>query len=196
MSRKSRDPRRQLHDVEWAIRRGLGPRDLVPMLEKLAASAEPGSPPEQFALQELAGLVVADQPWRAALLCRRLLSHGEDARALGMLGTAHTLLGNFRAAARAYFRAEALAPDCPVLNHNLGHLLDVALDRPAAALRYLSRAHEALPGEPEITASYAHALVRSGQRAEGERLLRDAIGPNDARALLESWAADAPALAG
>jgi hypothetical protein len=37
------DPERLLHDAKWAIERDLGPRDLVPMLDKLVAHSARGS---------------------------------------------------------------------------------------------------------------------------------------------------------
>lgn len=191
MSRKrTLDPERLLHDARWAIDRGLGPRDLVPMLETLIAAAPPGSAGAAFGMKHLARLIVADQPWRAAALSRGALGHGDDELAFAVLGLAHSLLGHYRAAVRAYGRAAVLAPSCPVVSHNLGHLLDVGLDRPEDALTYLARAHTAAPDDAEIAVSYAHALVRTDQRDEAVRVLDGALAdrPDEARRLLESWA--------
>lgn len=191
MSRAAPDPERLLYDAQWGIRHGFPARELVAMLDKLVQSALPGSPPALFGMRQLAALIVAEQPWRAARLCHSVLAHGDDEQALAVLGLAHTLLGHYRAAARAYFRAAALIPSCPIVSHNLGHLLDVGLDRPHDALGYLLRSHEAEPRDREIAASYAHALVRSGERAEAERVLRSAVGDEQAEELLQAWSADA-----
>jgi Tfp pilus assembly protein PilF len=186
------DPDQLFHDAKWAVERELGPRDLVPMLEKLVAHAPRGSVAWSFGLKHLARVIADKQPWQAAVLARRVLAHGEDELAFAVLGLAQTMLGNYRAAARAYFRAAALAPGCPVIAHNLGHLLDVGLDRPAEALAHLLRAREAEPAEPEIAASYAHALMRTGQREEAERVLRAALAGrgDEASALLEAWSSE------
>jgi predicted Zn-dependent protease len=55
-------------------------------------------------------------------------------------------------------------------------LLDAALDRPEEALRWLSKAHDARPGDEEIAASYAHALVRVGRSDEARRVLASSMG--------------------
>src|SRR5690606_18047263 len=125
---------RLLSDVEWALEKGLGARDLVPMLERLLRRAASGSDAWVFASRQLAEQVVQRDPWRAAGLARRVLASCDDDRSWAVLALALTLMGHYRAAARAYRRALALAPDCPNHLHNLGHLLDVALDRPRSAL--------------------------------------------------------------
>jgi len=105
-----------------------------------------------------------------------------------VLGLAHTLLGIYRLATRSYRRALAPAPDCAGYEHNLGHVLDVALDRPQDALAHLERAHRALPEESEITSSYAHALLRSGQLDKARSLLGTAIkNPKDAEDIFNAW---------
>ena len=198
MSRSRQDPERLLYDAQWGIRHGFPKRELRAMLEKLIATAPAGSPAALYGERQLAALIVEDEPWRAARLSVDVLRHGDDELALGVLGLAHTLLGNYRAAARAYVRASALAPECPILAHNLGHLLDVALDRPHDALPHLERAHATLPHEPEIAASLAHALARTGAEAAALALLSGALGEEQAAELFEAWAADiavAPAAA-
>jgi Flp pilus assembly protein TadD len=192
------DPERLFHDAQWAVGRELGPRDLVPMLEKLVAHAPRGSAPWLFGMKHLARVIAGKQPWRAAVLARRVLAHGDDDLAFAVLGLAHTILGNYRAAARAYLRAAALAPGCPVVAHNLGHLLDVGLDRPADALGYLLRAHQAEPEQAEIAASYAHALVRTGQRDEAEEVLRAALAGREEQvaALLDAWSSEPSVVTG
>ncbi len=166
---------RLLSDVEWALEKGLGARDLVPMLERLLRRAASGSDAWVFASRQLAEQVVQRDPWRAAGLARRVLESCDDDRSWAVLALALTLMGHYRAAARAYRRALALAPDCPNHLHNLGHLLDVALDRPRSALPYLKLAHQAVPYEPEIAASYAHALARAGRVDEARRLLEKTL---------------------
>jgi tetratricopeptide (TPR) repeat protein len=185
----SKSPERLQSDVEWAMGQGLGPRDLLPMLEKLVAQAEPGTRPALYARQHLSALVVADSPWRAARLAREVLSFVDDERAWAVLGLAQTLLGNYRSAMKAYRRALALDPVCPACLHNLGHLLDVVYDRPDDALRYLRAAHRAWPREAEVSASYAHALARSGRLDEARRLLTRSLGSDSETvdAWLERW---------
>jgi tetratricopeptide (TPR) repeat protein len=184
---------RLLTDVEWALAKQFPARELVPMLENLVKAAPSGSEPSYFAKLRLSELLVADAPWRAARLAREVLERGDDDRAWGVLGLAHTLLGNYRTAARAYRRALFLAPECAVYQHNLGHLLDVGLERPRDALPHLRRAHANLPGESEIASSYAHALLRAGQAGEARKLLLKAVdGEAQADELLRAWHEGAP----
>jgi len=186
--RPSPDLERMLTDVEWAISKQFAARDLLPMLENLLRAAPPRSEAAYFAKLRLSELIVADAPFRAARLARDVLGRGESERAWAVLGLAHTLLGNYRIAARAYRRALALAPECPVYEHNLGHVLDVALDRPRDALVHLARAHRDLPNEAEIASSYAHALLRSGQLQRARELLLSAVkDPNEAESILAAW---------
>jgi Flp pilus assembly protein TadD len=169
-------------NVNWALSRGLPKRDLVAMLGKLIKSAEPESPEQLFAKLELSELIVQEQPFRAARLVEDVLRAGPDPRALGVLGIARTLLGSFKAARRAYEQALVLAPDHPALSHNLGHLLDVAFNRPREALRYLSAALRAEPRERALASSYAHALARAGHSVKAARLLEQSLGWSSAEA--------------
>ena len=178
-----------LRDVEWALAHELGPRDLVPMLEKLVRHAPKSSAASHFGRQCLSEIIVEADPWRAAVLARGILEQGEDDRAWAVLGLSHTLMGNYRSAARAYTHAIALSPGCASYHHNLGHMLDVALDRPRAALAHLQTAYRAEPDEEEIAASYAHALLRCDQREEAHRILKRALGRPKAERLLEGWVA-------
>ena len=160
------------------------------MLEKLLRHAPTTSPHAIFAKRQLAELTVQRAPWRAARLARDVLDVlPEDDRAWALLGLAHTLLGHFHSAERAYREAVLLAPFSPWYAHNLGHLLDVALDRPKDALRYLLSAHKGLPHEPEIAASLAHALARANRWSEAVPLLAKAIGKGEAAAeeMLRDW---------
>lgn len=180
-----------LSDVSWAIAQRLPKRDLLAMLARLVASAKPGSPEERFAKLELARLALDKQPFRAARLAQEVLRHGPDEAALGLLGIAHMRLGYFRAARHAFERALRIVPDDPAVLHNLGHLLDVAFDRPEEALAHLAHAFR-LADEPSIASSHAHALARTGQKARAEQILvRNArLSPGLAHATVESWTGD------
>ena len=186
--RPSPDLERMLTDVEWAISKQFAARDLVPMLENLVRAAPTVSEAAYFAKLRLSELIVGESPFRAARLARDVLVRGDSDRAWAVLGLAHSLLGNYRVAARSYRRALVLAPDCGVYEHNLGHVLDVALNRPLDALVHLARAHRALPDEREVASSYAHALLRSGQPERALELLRKAVpGPLAADEVLRAW---------
>ena len=188
--RKAVDVPRLHSDVRWALANGLGARDLVPMLERLHRYAPNGSDASIFAKTQLAELIVEKAPWRAARLARDVLAIADHARAWGLLGLAHTLLGNFRSARRAYVRALALEPGAVSYAHNLGHLLDSVFERPREALRWLALAYRAEPGEPEVAASYAHALVRAGRWEDAKRVLSCALAEPEAsiEARLRRWA--------
>jgi predicted Zn-dependent protease len=180
-------------DVEWAMSQGLSPRDLIPMLQRLALAADPASEYSLYARRNLAELIVQRSPFRAARLARSVLCSREDDRAYAVLGLAHLLMGNYRSAEKAYRSALAILPHCPWYAHNLGHLLDVGLNRPQDALSFLKLARRGLPQEVEIKASLAHALLRSGARAEAEReLLSYLEDPSEAQAQIERWTAESP----
>jgi tetratricopeptide (TPR) repeat protein len=175
--------------VQWGIDHDFCARDLAPMLERLIRRAPIESDAGTFARQTLAELSVAEQPWRAARLTRDLIAaERASAQTHGVLALAHSLLGNFRCAVQAYERALALAPDCVEYSHNLGHLLDVALERPRQALVHLGRAHRAEPDDVEIAASYAHALQHAGRTRDARRLLSRVVEPALADELLTRWA--------
>ena len=180
------DYERLLSDVQWAKRQQFSARELAPMLERLIAVAPPQARECLYAKLELAELTVAEKPFRAALLAREVLRNTEDDRAFGVLGLAHTLLGNYRAAVRAYRQAIAMAPRCPSYRHNLGHLLDLVFDQPAQALVHLEVAHCELGDEAEIASSYAHALLRAGFAERAADILTAALGAR-AAGVLESW---------
>jgi Flp pilus assembly protein TadD len=159
------------------------------MLKRLIASTAPGSPEQSFAKLELSELIVGDEPFRAARLALDVIKEGADPRAFGVLGIAHSLLGHFRAARKAYERAVELEPEHPAYRHNLGHLLDIAFDRPREALRHLAAARRARPSEPAIVTSEAHALTRAGQAARAVQLLVRALAwpAAEAEARVQSW---------
>jgi tetratricopeptide (TPR) repeat protein len=189
MDRQRRDLKTLVRDVEWALANNLEARELVEMLKKMVAQARAGSPESLFGKLKIAELVVTDSPWKAAVLARSVVTECRDGRAWAVLGLAHSMLGNFRAAVKAYRRALLLAPGNPWIMHNLGHLLDVALARPFDGLKYLDAARQALPTEPEIISSYAHALLRVGRRAEAHEMLRRGLEWDEARVdrQLEAW---------
>ena len=163
-------------EVEQALAEGEDADRTLSLLARLARAAPSGSDDWIFAHRHLAERGVEREPWRASLFARRVLClHPEDDGAWAVLGLAQSLLGNYRYAVRSYRRALALAPHNPWYAHNLGHLLDCALDRPEDALPLLSWATEAQPGEPEIAASYAHALARSGRVGQAKKVLRRVI---------------------
>jgi tetratricopeptide (TPR) repeat protein len=194
------DVKKLRRSVDWAMRQDLGPEELVPMLRRLARTAAPESTDFTFAHRHLAELSVEQQPWSAALSARQVLARTpEDDGAWAVLGLSFTLLGHYRAAVSAYRRAISLAPQNPWYGHNLGHLLDVALDRPVEAVRLLHVAHEREPREADIAASYVHALGRVGRVADARKLLKKFMrggGSSGQKALmqwLDSCEAKAPA---
>lgn len=163
--------------LAWRAERALreGDEEATGLLVRLARAAAPGGDPWVLAHRHLAEMAADRDPWRAALLARRVLAHRpDDAHAWALLGLACSLLGHARAATSAYERALARTPDNPYYAHNLGHLYDVALDRMDDAIRWLARAVARAPGDPEIAASYAHALARAGRMPEARRVLRHA----------------------
>ncbi len=184
-------------DVDQALRDRAEPEAILPLLARLARAAVPESEAWIFAHRHLAELGVEHDPWRAALFARRVLAqHPDDDGAWAVLGLAQSLLGHYRYAARAYERALSLVPENPWYAHNLGHLYDVALDRPADALPLLSRATFAETGEADIAASYAHALARCGKLSVAKRILKRAIrhGATADQMALSRWLDDgAPA---
>jgi Flp pilus assembly protein TadD len=130
----------------------------------------PDSPPPSLADVDPQG-----DPWNAALIARAATKRTPlHDGAWATLGLAHALLGNYAAAITAYTRAHRLAPQNPWYAHNLGHLLDVAMDRPADALPLLRAAERAQPGEPDLVSSLAHALARCGELEEAVRVLDSA----------------------
>jgi tetratricopeptide (TPR) repeat protein len=142
----------------------------------------------RVAHRELAARMVDSHPWRASLLLRRVLRiHRWDDGSWALLGLAQSLLGNHRYAVRAYRQALRLAPNNPWYAHNLGHLYDAVLDRPLQALPLLRRsvAHveRLTQAEPlrfrgirdEVVASYAHALLRTGDSLSARQLMREVI---------------------
>jgi Flp pilus assembly protein TadD len=173
------------------------------LLVQLVSVAEEESDASLFAHRHLAELYLEDNPWKAALHLRRVLVYcAEDDILHALMGLCHALLGNYRVAVRSYREASSLAPQTPWYHHNLGHLMDVALDDPTGAERHLRRAYELEPDHDEIIGSLAHCLARLGELEEAKKLaeLAQEKGPcnPDHRALFE-WiqggATDTPAAA-
>jgi tetratricopeptide (TPR) repeat protein len=161
--------------IEWKLARAVDPNDVLPMLHRLARMAADGTEESSFAHIHLAELLVERHPWRAALCARRVVAHRDDNRAWATLALCQTILGHYKFGVAAYHRALASAPNNPWYAHNLGHLLDVALDRPRDAVAWLKRAYEGAPQSGEVAASYAHALARAGELIAARRVLTKAM---------------------
>ncbi len=198
------EPEKRLRrDVESALRRALDPSEVLPMLHRLARTAAPGSEERVFAHRQLAELLAERSPWRAAIYARRVIAERpDDDRGWALLGLSQTLLGHYRFAVTAYQKALSCAPRNPWYAHNLGHLLDVALDRANDALGWLRTAYaEAAElghsASDDIAASFAHALGRAGKVGEAKRVLLRAMKRGGAsrehEALLEWIERGAPA---
>ncbi len=178
-----------LGDVAFALRQGLGPGELVPMLERLLELAPAGSEARRFGSLQLAEILIHTQPFRAASLARPVALECASDRAWGIVGLALTLLGHYRAAVRAYRHALLLAPNHAGYLHNLGHVLDVGLDRYREARAYLELAHRGEPKVREIASSLAHAVARAGHHNRAVDLLCESVGMTKSVALatVEIW---------
>ncbi|HEY8431551.1 MAG TPA: tetratricopeptide repeat protein [Sandaracinaceae bacterium] len=163
--------------AERAMDEGRGRRVVEPLLERILEIAPEGDPGCIFAHRHLAELRLEEDPWGAALHLRKVIgAKPHDDVAHSLMALAQALLGNYRAAVASYRRALALEPRNPWYHHNLGHLLDVALDDPHAALGHLELAlAHADPPEHEITASAAHCFARVGRLARARELARQAV---------------------
>ena len=171
-----------LDDVAFALREGLGPNDLIPMLERLLELAPRGSEASRFGQLQLAELMVPIQPFRAASLARVVAVDCTSDHAWGIVGLALTVMGHYRAAVKAFRLAIRLAPKHAGHLHNLGHVLDVGLGQPSIAVRYLELAHGNEPNIREIASSLAHAVALSGHRARALDILQQRVGMNQALA--------------
>ena len=171
------------------------------LLLKLASEADEATESWLFAHRHLAELYLESNPWKSALHLRRVLVHcGDDDVLHALYGLSHALLGNYRVATRAYRLAAQIAPQTPWYHHNLGHLMDVALEDPVGAESHLRRGYELEPDHDEIIGSLAHCVARLGDLKEARELalLAKKLGPcnPDHRVLLD-WidqgAVDTPA---
>jgi len=162
--------------IDDALRRDRPRSEVMPLLERLIAHAGDHGELFLYAHRHMAELLIADEPWQAALHLRRVIKAGAaDDTAHALMGLCQALLGNFDSAVFQYERALALEPTNAWYHHNLGHLLDVALNRPNSAATHLRWAHEAHPMEDEVTASLAHCLARLGQLEQAEALAQEAL---------------------
>jgi hypothetical protein len=176
------EPEKRLRrDVESALRCALDPSEVLPMLHRLARTAAPGSEERVFAHRQLAELLAEKSPWRAAIYAKRVIAERpDDDRGWALLGLSQTLLGHYRFAVTAYQKALSCAPTNPWYAHNLGHLLDVALDRANDALGWLRTAYSEAAelghsASDDIAASFAHALGRAGRVGEAKKVLLRAM---------------------
>lgn len=174
--RDAADPDASMRELERSLWAGERPEHLRAAFVELAQSSAVGSKAWQFALGHLAALLGPEDPWKASVVARRLLSQTpKDHVAWGVLGLSQSLLGNVKYAIHCYERALSIAPNEPRYAHNLGHLYDAALDKPERALPLLRLAHEREPRSADIAASYAHALGRAGRPKEGLDVLAPAL---------------------
>ncbi len=196
MSRRTSQLQRY-SDLCWALSHGAESRDLVPMLEQLLkVSPEPGEI-RRFAERHLAEQLLLKAPFRSARLARGLAQGGDDPEAWSLYGMALARVGCFQEALKAYRQAWRFAPHHPGHSHNLGHLLDVAMDRPSDGLEYLEAAYAAEPNVPDLASSLAHALARTGQGARALALLTQThpMSREQAGTLIARWLAAAAPLA-
>jgi len=186
--RSSLECERLRRDVEVALSSGPDPYRVLPLLHRLARAAEDGSEACVFAHRQLAEVLLERDPWRAALHARRVTRmRPEDDRGWAALGLSQSLLGNYHYAKIALCRALDCAPNNPWYAHNLGHMLDVALDQPREAVEHLQAAYERSGRHPDVATSLAHALARAGQPQAARLLLARSIKKRptpDQRALL------------
>lgn len=168
--------------AEGALSAGRGDPEVHRCLERIIELAEPGDADALFAHHHLAELLVEGHPWRAALHLRQVLRvESQDDAVHALMGLCQALLGNYKSAIASYTRALEAAPHTPWYHHNLGHLLDIGMERPEAAERHLRAAHRLEPEHDEITASLAHCLARRGALQEATMLAEAAVldAPNN-----------------
>ncbi len=162
--------------IDEALRRERPRAEVRPLVQRLLEEAPEDRDVQAYGHRLMAELHIEDSPWQAALHLRRVLKLGVTSdSAHALMGLCQALLGNFDSAVVHYERAIAIQPGNAWYHHNLGHLLDVALDMPEAAVSHLKTAHAAQPLEDEVTASLAHCLARVGQLEEAEALAREAL---------------------
>lgn len=177
------------HDVDRMLWAGESRAHVLARLAAVARSSPEGSDDWLFAVGTMAVVGAGTNPWKASLLARRVIALVPGASdAWGALGLAQSLLGNHLYAARCYQRAIALeggrATAQPSLLHNLGHLYDAVLDRPAEAIPLLTDALAAakrarLPRatREEMAASLAHAVARGGEARRAREILDAELSP-------------------
>jgi len=190
MDAKREHPSELRQHIERKLARAVDPSNVLPLLHRLARLADEESDDAFFAQLRLAELLVERHPWRSALHARRVIARrpGDD-RGWATLALCHALLGNYRSAVACYRCALDKAPNNPWYAHNLGHLLDVALNRADEAAVTLSRAYRGAPQCGDVAASYAHALARTGRLAEARRVVKRVLkrNPSEEHAALLAW---------
>jgi tetratricopeptide (TPR) repeat protein len=184
--------------AERAMDEGLDRSVVEPILERLLRATSENDPSRLFAHRHLAELCLEENPWRAAIHLRKVIAaRANDDVAHSLMGLAQSLLGNYQSAVASYRRAVAIEPGNPWYRHNLGHILDVALDQPRVALPHLELAlAEADSTDHEVFATVAHCLARIGQTGRALTLARAALAAaprsREHRALLAWIEAGAP----
>lgn len=159
--------------AESAIRSQRPRAVIIELLEAIVSAAREGSEAFSFAHRKLAEFKLETAPWSAALHLRRVLAATpDDDAAHALMGLCQALQGNYRAAVASFRKALAISPSNPWYHHNLGHILDVALDAPQEAIFHLRKAYGADPSQEEVGASLAHCLGRLGACEEGLALTR------------------------
>lgn len=168
--------RRLREQVEQALATSQSRKVIEPLLERLVSIAPAASEAAVLGHRYLAEYRLQEHPWRALLHLKQVIAvHPDDDVAHAMSGLAHAMSANYRAAVASYRAATLAAPENPWYHHNLGHILDVALDRASAALPHLRTAYEILGAEePEVTASIVHCLSQLGapQKLEAIAILQ------------------------
>jgi tetratricopeptide (TPR) repeat protein len=176
MSKPAHDSDAAVRAISRALWAGESPERLVPQLLRLAAGTEHATQAWCFAQRQLALAWAPTRPWSASLRARELLAvDPADHAAWAALALAQSIIHNHRYAIRCYERALRISPGQPRYAHNLGHLYDVVLGEPAAALPLLELAHEAAPRCADTAASYAHALGRTGDFERAIAVLRPTL---------------------
>lgn len=184
MTRARTTPPAELRNrAEEVLRHDRESARLLLLLRRLASCSSEGSDDAIFAHRHLAELLLDRDPWRASLHARALLrARPEDDRGWAALGLAQAELGHARFAVHAFEQAVTLSPANPWYAHNLGVLLDAALDEPERAIPWLARAAERHRTRAFLGA-LAHALRRAG-RDEDARAL--ALPPPSKRPRVQS----------
>lgn len=159
-----------------AMRMASSPQHRLHVLRKCLALFPPDGQDALCIHQLMADLSLCDNPWQAALSARQLirLAPNND-QSWATYALALSLMSHHRSAIKAYRQAVSLDPTNPWYAHDLGYLLDVHLNKPEEALRFLEMAHRAQPWELEFATSYAHALHRLGHISQARRVMQTLV---------------------
>jgi len=152
--------------IKDALARDRPSTEILPMLQALLDGAGEQRDLRVFAHRHLAELTLQDQPWQAALHLRRVIkANAADDTVHALMGLCQALLGNFDSAVHHYERALSIEPANAWYHHNLGHLLDVALDMPDAALVHLrSRLRRRSPIASPVSGAFANPRTLPAKR--------------------------------